>query len=105
MGIYDGFRAEREALGARHGVATMARAKKKPALELIEFSRARDIPFNQLVLSQANVRRVKTGVSIEDVRIEHVLGRPTGVVEISVAQVAAGSVAAALRDDGWDVRG
>ncbi len=26
----------------------------------------RDIPFNQLVLSQANVRTVKTGVSIEE---------------------------------------
>ncbi len=29
-------------------------------------SRSRDIPFNQLVLSQANVRRVKCGVSINE---------------------------------------
>src|SRR6202162_1469254 len=30
------------------------------------FSVSRDIPFNKLVLSQANVRRVKAGVSIEE---------------------------------------
>ena len=29
-------------------------------------SRSQDIPFNKLVLSQANVRRVKTGLSIEE---------------------------------------
>ena len=31
----------------------------------IKLSPSRDIPFNKLVLSQANVRRVKAGVSIE----------------------------------------
>jgi hypothetical protein len=35
------------------------------AASKIILSQSRDIPFNQLVLSQANVRRVKTGVSIE----------------------------------------
>lgn len=45
------------------------------------------------------------GFSVEDVRIEHVLGRPTGVVEISVARDAADSLAEVLRADGWDVRG
>ena len=35
------------------------------AVQKIKFSPSRDIPFNKLVLSQANVRRVKTGVSIE----------------------------------------
>ena len=35
------------------------------AASKIVLSQSRDIPFNQLVLSQANVRRVKTGVSIE----------------------------------------
>lgn len=39
----------------------MAIAKKK-----ITPSPSRDIPFNQLVLSQSNVRRVKAGVSIEE---------------------------------------
>jgi ParB family chromosome partitioning protein len=32
----------------------------------ITLSASRDIPFNKLILSQANVRRTKTGVSIED---------------------------------------
>ncbi len=31
----------------------------------ITLSQSRDIPFNKLVLSQANVRRIKAGVSIE----------------------------------------
>jgi ParB family chromosome partitioning protein len=39
----------------------MATAVKKIAL-----SSSRDIPFNKLVLSQSNVRRVKAGVSIEE---------------------------------------
>jgi hypothetical protein len=36
------------------------------AIQKITFSVSRDIPFNKLVLSQANVRRVKAGVSIEE---------------------------------------
>ena len=36
------------------------------AVEKITLSPSRDIPFNKLVLSQSNVRRVKAGVSIED---------------------------------------
>ncbi|TIX93103.1 ParB/RepB/Spo0J family partition protein [Rhizobium sp. P44RR-XXIV] len=39
----------------------MAIARKK-----ITLSPSRDIPFNQLVLSQSNVRRVKAGVSVEE---------------------------------------
>ena len=38
-------------------------ANKTPKLTL---SPSRDIPFNLLVLSQANVRRVKAGLSIEE---------------------------------------
>ncbi|NEI95973.1 DNA-binding protein [Rhizobium leguminosarum] len=36
------------------------------AIQKITLSAARDIPFNQLVLSQQNVRKIKAGVSIED---------------------------------------
>ena len=32
----------------------------------ITLSQSRDIPFNQLVLSQSNVRRIKAGLSIEE---------------------------------------
>src|ERR1700704_4827128 len=35
------------------------------AVQKITLARSRDIPFNKLVLSQSNVRRVKAGVSIE----------------------------------------
>jgi ParB family chromosome partitioning protein len=38
-------------------------AKTQPTVVL---SRSQDIPFNKLVLSQANVRRIKTGLSIEE---------------------------------------
>jgi ParB family chromosome partitioning protein len=36
------------------------------AVRKIILSASRDIPFNKLVLSQSNVRRVKAGVSIEE---------------------------------------
>ncbi|PZP61517.1 MAG: chromosome partitioning protein ParB [Delftia acidovorans] len=36
------------------------------ATQKITLSSSRDIPFNKLVLSQSNVRRIKAGVSIED---------------------------------------
>ena len=36
------------------------------AVQKITQSSSRDIPFNKLVLSQSNVRRIKAGVSIED---------------------------------------
>ncbi|MFG1266190.1 ParB/RepB/Spo0J family partition protein, partial [Xanthobacter aminoxidans] len=36
------------------------------AVQKITLSSSRDIPFNRLVLSQSNVRRVKAGVSIEE---------------------------------------
>lgn len=35
-------------------------------VQKITLSSSRDIPFNKLVLSQANIRRVKAGLSIED---------------------------------------
>ena len=36
------------------------------AAQKIVLSRSRDIPFNKLVLSQSNVRRIKAGISVED---------------------------------------
>jgi ParB family chromosome partitioning protein len=54
-------KVEREALGPRRGDMTMANAPQK-----ITLAPARPIPFNKLVLSQANVRRVKAGASVEE---------------------------------------
>ena len=56
----DGFKAEREAFSARLGETEMASVTK------ITLSASRDIPFNKLILSQSNVRRIKAGVSIEE---------------------------------------
>jgi len=36
------------------------------SVQKITLSESRDIPFNKLVLSQSNVRRIKAGVSIEE---------------------------------------
>jgi len=59
-GFHDGLEVERESPAARRGESDMASAVSK-----IKLSPSRDIPFNKLVLSQSNVRRVKAGVSIE----------------------------------------
>ncbi|MGH8431317.1 MAG: hypothetical protein ACREUF_13035 [Solimonas sp.] len=45
----------------RTGEPSMAKSQPKIAL-----SESRDIPFNKLVLSQSNVRRVKAGIAIEE---------------------------------------
>jgi len=45
-----------------------------------------------------------TGVNLEDVRIEHAQGRPTGLVELEVAPGSAADLAEGLRASGWDVR-
>ena len=41
------------------------------SVQKITLSPSRDIPFNKLVLSQSNVRRVKAGVSIEQLAKKH----------------------------------
>ncbi|BAV50837.1 nuclease [Mesorhizobium loti] len=60
-GSCDGLKAEREALGGPSRRSSMTTAVQK-----ITLSSSRDIPFNKLVLGQSNVRRIKAGVSIDD---------------------------------------
>ena len=43
----------------------MAQTSPKMAIQKIALSASRDIPFNKLLLSACNVRRIKAGVSIE----------------------------------------
>ena len=45
-----------------------------------------------------------TGVNLEDVRIEHAQGRPTGLVELEVEPASSGRLAEGLRAGGFDVR-
>ena len=47
----------------------------------------------------------ETTVNLEDIRIEHVLGRQSGLVELSVHPDAVEALEAALRSRGFDVRG
>jgi prephenate dehydrogenase len=42
-------------------------------------------------------------LNVEDVRVEHVPGRPRGVIELLVAPEAAEPLRAALETDGWHV--
>lgn len=51
----------RVASGARRGENLMTKTVQK-----ITLSPSRDIPFDKLVLSQSNVRRIKAGVSVEE---------------------------------------
>ena len=46
----------------------------------------------------------EANINLEDVRIEHVLGRPSGLVEISVRPDKVETLASALRDRSFDVR-
>lgn len=46
----------------------------------------------------------ESGVNVEDVRIEHVLGRPSGLVALFVEPSAADSLVAVLRQHGFEVR-
>ena len=51
----------------------------------IQLSASRDIPFNKLVLSQSNVRRIKAGVSIEELAED--IARRTLLQSITVRPV------------------
>jgi ParB family chromosome partitioning protein len=59
--------------------------KTTKAVQKITLSASRDIPFDRLVLSQANVRRVKAGVSIEELAAD--IGRRTLLQSITVRPV------------------
>jgi len=55
------------------------------AVQKITLSASRDIPFNKLILSQSNVRRVKAGVSIEELAED--IGRRTLLQSLTVRPV------------------
>ena len=47
----------------------------------------------------------RAGINVEDVRVEHLPGRPTGVIELLVHLSAQAQARAALAAAGWDVVG
>ncbi|TPI12214.1 chromosome partitioning protein ParB [Mesorhizobium sp. B4-1-3] len=56
------------------------------AVQKLTLSPSRDIPFNKLVLSQSNVRRVKSGVSVEELA-EDIARRGTLLQSLNVRPV------------------
>src|SRR5579864_7277627 len=56
-----GWRSRERLSATRSGETDMAKAVQK-----IKLSPSRDIPFNKLALSQKNVRKIKAGISIDD---------------------------------------
>ena len=56
------------------------------AVQKIKLSPSRDIPFNKLVLGQSNVRRIKAGISIEDLA-EDIARRETLLQSLNVRPV------------------
>src|SRR5450631_1021765 len=76
-----GWRSRESLSAARRGESDMASAVQK-----IKLSPSRDIPFNKLVLSHSNVRRVKAGVSIE--QLAESIAQRTLLQSLSVRAVA-----------------
>ena len=85
--------AGRERIPGKHG----ARAVPTADVPVV-------VPDEPGVLGRLFADVATAGLQVEDVRIEHVLGRPTGVVGISVDARAASELATALRQIGWEVR-
>ncbi|RYY46069.1 MAG: prephenate dehydrogenase [Actinomycetales bacterium] len=59
------------------------------------------IPDTPGALSRLFAHVGESGVNIEDLRIDHELGRPVGLVEISVAAERADTLVERLADQGW----
>ena len=55
------------------------------AIQKITLSPSRDIPFNKLTLSQSNVRRVKAGISIEELA-EDIARRAMKIASVSAVE-------------------
>jgi prephenate dehydrogenase len=62
------------------------------------------VPDEPGALAQLFAVAARAEVNLEDVRIEHALGRPTGLVELSVAPSSAQGLIATLQDAGWSLR-
>lgn len=55
-------------------------------------------------LARLFVAAGELGINLEDVRIEHVLGRPSGLIDLSVRPEVGEALARGLRAQGFDVR-
>src|SRR5713101_7740586 len=80
MFFRDGLEVKSESLGCPSW-----RSQTTSSTQKITLSPSRDIPFNKLVLSQSNVRRVKAGVSIEELSED--IARRTLLQSLSVRPI------------------
>jgi prephenate dehydrogenase len=87
------------------GSAGRARIPGKHGADALEFAEVavmvEDRPGE---LARLFVAAGEVGINLEDVRIEHVLGRPSGLVELSVRHEYAVPLSSALRERGFDLR-
>jgi len=63
------------------------------------------VPDEPGQLAGVLVSAAQAGVNVEDVRVEHLPGRPTGVIELLVQLSAQEHARTALAEAGWDVVG
>ncbi len=61
------------------------------------------VPDRPGELARLLLTAADSGVNVEDVRVEHLRGRPRGVIELDVAAGSAAQAATALTRAGWDV--
>jgi prephenate dehydrogenase len=108
--VRDGLRGERGGRAAVHealsaGVLGVAKVPGKHGTDPVRYAvvpvviEDRPGELGRLFASAA-----RTEVNLEDVRIDHAQGRPTGLVELEVRQEIAGTLAEGLREDGFEVR-
>lgn len=102
-GVPDGSSAVTRTLES--GAAGRARIPGKHGADALEFAvvavMVADRPGE---LARLFVAAGEADINLEDVRIEHVLGRPSGLVELSVRHESAEPLSSALRERGFDVR-
>jgi len=108
--VRDGLRGERGGPASVHaalsaGVLGQAKVPGKHGTEPVPYAvvpvviEDRPGELGRLFASAA-----RTGVNLEDVRIDHAQGRPTGLVELEVRPASSAALAAGLREDGFEVR-
>jgi prephenate dehydrogenase len=108
--VRDGLRGERDGPASVHaalsaGVRGVAKVPGKHGTEPVPYAVVpvviEDRPGE---LGRLFASATRTGVNLEDVRIDHAQGRPTGLVELEVRPGSAAVLAEGLREDGFEVR-
>ena len=109
-GLRDGLRGDRGGAAAVHqalsaGVVGVSRVPGKHGSEPVPYAVVPVVIADRPgELGRLFASAARTEVNLEDVRIDHAQGRPTGLVELEVRPESAVALAAGLREDGFEVR-